>query len=265
MPPLPQFGLDNRVAIVTGSGQGIGKGIALAMAKSGADLVLAGINLANRAESESLMESVAQEVRSLGQRAIAVVADVRLATDVERMVATAIQEFGRVDILVNNAGGGFPAHFMDISERGFDAIVNNNLKSTFLCCKEVGRVMLEQRYGSIINLASGAAFDPAPHQPVYGATKAAIVNLTRTLAIEFAPHVRVNVVAPGLTLTEGLYTRYAPNAEEEIKRRGSGLAGGRLAMPEDLGMATVFLASDAASYISGQILSVNGGGRAIID
>ena len=165
--------------------------------------------------------------------------------------------------MVNNAGGGFAAHFMDISERGFEAIVRNTFKSTYLCCRAAGRVMLEAGGGAIINLASGAGMGPSPSQPVYGATKAGIINLTQSLAVEFAPKIRVNAIAPGLTATEGLRARYGADADNEISRQGQQFAAGRLALPEDMGLAAVFLASDAASYVSGVTLRVDGGGRAM--
>lgn len=265
MPALSEFSLDGRVAVVTGSGQGIGKGIALCLARAGADLVLAGISLADRSHDLDDLEAAAKEVRALGRRAVAVAADVRLADDVDKVVRTAQREFGRLDIMVNNAGGGFASRFMDISERGFEAIVRNNYKSTFLCCKAAGRAMLEARRGVIINLASGAAFGPSPNQPVYGGAKAAIVNLTQSLAVELAPYVRVNAIAPGLTLTEGLRSRYGADADEEIRRQGERFAAKRLALPQDMGLAAVFLASDAASYISGITIQVNGGGPAMAE
>ena len=262
MPGLAEFSLDGKVAVVTGSGQGIGKGIALALARAGADVVVAGISLADRSRDQADLDATAAEIGRTGRRAIGIPTDARSAEDVDNLVESALREFGRLDIMVNNAGGGFAARFMDINERGFEAVVRNNLKSTYLCCRAAGRVMLEAGSGAIINLASGSGMGPSPTQPVYGAAKAGIINLTESLAVEFAPAVRVNAVAPGLTLTEGLRARYGDDAEAEIGRQGRRFAAGRLATPEDMGLAAVFLASDAARFVSGVTLRVDGGGRA---
>ena len=167
--------------------------------------------------------------------------------------------------MVNNAGGSFYARFPDISEGGFDAIVRNNLKSTFLCCQAAGTVMRERQSGVIINLSSGAAFAGSIAQPVYAATKAGITNLTQTLAVEFAPHVRVVALAPGLTDTIGMRAGYGDEADARVAAQSQTMAAKRLATPRDMGLACVFLASNAASYVSGITLRVDGGGRAADD
>ena len=263
MPALSEFSLDGKTAIVTGAGQGIGHGIALALAEAGADIVLGGITVADRSRSMADLEGVAAEIHGLGRKAIPAVIDARLDEDVQTMVQTALNELGgRLDIMVNNAGGSFYARFPDINERGFDAVIRNNLKTTFLCCQAAGRVMLEQRRGVIINLSSGAAFAGSVTQPVYAATKAGITNLTQTLAIEYAPHVRVVAIAPGLTDTVGMRAGYGDQGDERVAAQSRTFAAQRLATPRDMGMAAVFLASDAASYVSGVTLRVDGGGRA---
>ena len=263
MPALSEFSLDGKAAIVTGAGQGIGRGIAMALAEAGADIVLAGINVADRSRSMADLEEVASEIRGLGRKAVPAVVDARLDEDVQTMIQTALSELGgRLDIMVNNAGGSFYARFPDINERGFDAVIRNNLKTTFLCCQTAGAVMREQQSGVIINLSSGAAFGGSVTQPVYAATKAGITNLTQTLAIEFAPHVRINAIAPGLTDTIGMRAGYGDQADERVAAQSRTFAAQRLATPRDMGMAAVFLASDAASYVSGITLQVNGGGRA---
>ncbi len=263
MPGLSEFSLDGKTAIVTGAGQGIGKGIALALAEAGANVVVAGITVADRSRSEADLEATADEIRSLGRTALPFVADVREDGDVRQMIEAGLHEFnGRLDIMVNNAGGSFYARFPDISERGFDAVIRNNLRSTFLCCQAAGSVMREQQTGVIINLSSGAAFAGSLSQPVYAATKAGITNLTQTLAIEFAPHVRVVAIAPGLTDTIGMRAGYGDQAEDRVAAQARTMAAQRLATPRDMGLACVFLASEAASYVSGITLRVDGGGRA---
>lgn len=264
MPTLEEFNLDGKVAIVTGAAQGIGKGIAIALAKAGADLILGGIALGDRDNDEVAMESVAKEIRALGRTAIPVVADVRVSEDIDKLFKVCIDKFnGKLDIMVNNAGGSFNGHFMDINERGFEAVTRNNLKTTFLGCQGAARIMLEQGHGTIINLASTTAFNPSTVQPVYGANKAAIINLTQTLAVEFGPTLRVNAIAPGLTDTEGLRAQYPETAEEHITEISQSRVAKRLATPQDVGLAVVFLCSDAASYISGVTIKIDGGGESV--
>ena len=265
MPGLHEFSLDGKTAIVTGAGQGIGKGIALALAEAGADVVVVGITVADRSRSEADLEATADEIRLLGRSALPVVTDAREDADVHAVIDTALKEFGGLDIMVNNAGGSFYARFPDISERGYDAVVRNNLKSTFLCCQAAGAVMRERQTGVIINLSSGAAFAGSIAQPVYAATKAGITNLTQTLAAEFAPHVRVVAIAPGLTDTVGMRAGYGDEADARVAAQSQTMAAKRLATPRDMGLAAVFLASDAASYVSGITLRVDGGGRAADD
>ena len=265
MPALSEFSLDGKTAIVTGAGQGIGKGIALALAEAGANIVVAGITVADRSQSEADLEATADEIRALGRTALPFVADSRDSAEVQALVEATLAEFGALDIMVNNAGGSFYARFPDISEGGFDAVVRNNLKSTFLCCQAAGSVMRERQSGVIINLSSGAAFAGSIAQPVYAATKAGITNLTQTLAVEFAPHVRVVALAPGLTDTIGMRAGYGDEADARVAAQSQTMAAKRLATPRDMGLACVFLASNAASYVSGITLRVDGGGRAADD
>ncbi len=265
MPALSEFNLDGKTAIVTGAGQGIGKGIALALAEAGANVVVAGITVADRSRSDADLEATADEIRALGRTALPFVVDARDSAEVHALVEATLAEFGALDIMVNNAGGSFYARFPDISEGGFDAIVRNNLKSTFLCCQAAGSVMRERQSGVIINLSSGAAFAGSIAQPVYAATKAGITNLTQTLAVEFAPHVRVVALAPGLTDTIGMRAGYGDEADARVAAQSQTMAAKRLATPRDMGLACVFMASDAASYVSGITLRVDGGGRAADD
>ena len=264
MPTLPEFNLDGKVAIVTGAAQGIGKGIAKSLAQAGADIVLAGISLGDRENDDAAMQSAAEEIKQVGNKVLPITADMRVLEDVENLIDQTLNAFGgKLDIMVNNAGGSFNNHFMDINDRGYEAVTRNNLRTTFLGCQAAAKVMLEAGHGSIINHASTTAFNPATTQPVYGANKAAIMHLTQTLAVEFAPTIRVNAVAPGLTDTEGLRAQYPENPEEVIATMSEDFAAKRLANPNDIGLTVVFLCSDAAAHISGVTIKIDGGGMAM--
>jgi len=247
---LSKFNLTDRVAIVTGGGQGIGKEIALAFAEAGAHVVVADM----RAE---IAQATAAEVRGLGRRALSVVTDVRDSEQVASMVQRARDEFGRIDILVNNAAGNFKAPFLELTEKGWDAVVRATLKSVFLCTSAVAKVMVEQRQGNIVNIASmdgiRASVDAAP----YGAAKAGVISLTKTLALELAPYnIRVNAIAPGYIDTPGTAQWRTPEVTEH---RRSHIALGRTGQPDDVATVALFLASEASSYITGETVVVDGG------
>ena len=251
--PTNCLSLEGKVAIVTGSGQGIGKAIALTFAKAGADLAITDINPVTA-------EFTASAINDLGRRSLAVSADVCENSQVEKMVNETIQKFGGVDILVNNAGGGFPTvPLLEMAEEAWDKVVTLNLKSTFLCCRAVGRVMVKQRRGSVINMASMAGLGPLPLGTNYGAAKAGVKNLTETLAMELAPYrVRVNALAPGpieTPMTAELYQKDPELREQRLKN----IPLKRLGKPEDIANLALFLASDASDYITGQTILVNGG------
>ncbi len=246
-----RFALSDKVAIVTGSGRGIGNGIALAFADMGADVVVA------ERDAEPA-EATAAEIRDRGRRALVVLSDVREQEQVDEVVRKAVDEFGHIDILVNNAGGMFMSEIAAISVKGWDAIIRANLKATFLCSKAVSAVMMDKKTkGSIINIASVNAFSGSPGSAAYGAAKAGIINFTQSLAIELAPHrIRVNAVAPGVIDTPGTLQWVTPEREAEIikvvplARRGK---------PEDVAGAAIYLASDYADYVTGQTIVVDGG------
>jgi NAD(P)-dependent dehydrogenase (short-subunit alcohol dehydrogenase family) len=188
---LQQFSLDNKIAIVTGSGQGIGRAIARTFAEAGADLVIADVRM-------DTAEATATDIRSLQRKAFTIQVDVRDKNQVDEMVTKTIEKFGCIDILVNNAGSGhMTVPLVEMSEEEWDKWVTLNLKSTFLCCKAVSRVMMRQKRGTIINMASMAALGAYPMGANYSAAKAAIKNLTETLAVELGPHhIRVNALPP---------------------------------------------------------------------
>lgn len=254
---LTMFGLPSRVAIVTGSGRGIGKGIALAFANAGADIVVAEID-------KSLAEQTASEIAPLGRKTLVVPTNVCVQGQVDQMVEQTLKKFGKIDILVNNAGGwSVKSRVIDMKEADWDKTIELNLKSVFLCCKAVGNVMVKQHKGAIVNISSLSGFVPYTDAPHYAAAKAAVANLTMTLAEELAPHkIRVNAIAPGSVETELL---------ERIYRDQPGLRDfriktvplGRLGRVEDIAAAALYLASDAADWVTGEVMFVRGGMRGI--
>jgi 3-oxoacyl-[acyl-carrier protein] reductase len=251
---ISQFDLTDRTAIVTGGGQGIGKGICLALAQAGANIVVVDLN-------HSTAEATAREIEALGRKALAIRADVRNREQIEAMVRQAVEVFGNIDILVNNAGGIGPEHFvaaMEISELTWDDVINNNLKSVFLCSQAVAKSMIEQKKGTIVNIASVAAFVGHPFCVPYGVSKAGVVNLTQTMANILGPHnIRVNAVAPGSISTETREVIYALHPEL-ARLRQEAIPLGRQGTIEEVAWVVAFLASDASAYISGQVIRIDG-------
>lgn len=245
------FSLGGKVAVVTGSSRGIGRAIAVGLARAGADLVLV-------ARSAQGIAAAAQEAQALGRRALGLAADVTDRAQIERVVERAVQEYGRIDILVNNVGGSpFACAVEDIQEGGFDKVFHRNVKSMFLCCQAVGRIMRSQGGGCIINMASVDGRHPTPGLALYGAAKAAVVSFTQTLAVEWARYnIRVNALAPGLVETDMtasfLATRHAAEVMRAIPLR-------RAARPQDIVGAAIFLASEASAYMTGEVVYVSGG------
>lgn len=248
---LSKFALTDRVAIVTGAGRGIGKGIALGFAQAGAHVVAC-------ARTVEQIEATAEEIRALGRKSLAIPTDVRESEQVDNMVSKTVEEFGRIDILVNNAGGLFVVAVLDMSERAWDAIIRENLKSVFLCSKAVAKVMVEQKKGSIVNLASMAGRTGSPGMAHYGAAKAGIINLTQSLSAEWAPYkIRVNAIAPGPVWTPGAPIVWpTPEVQAQVVSR---VLLGRFGQPEDIAAAAIYLASDASDWVTGQTFEINGG------
>jgi 3-oxoacyl-[acyl-carrier protein] reductase len=249
---LQQFSLNNKIAIVTGSGQGIGRAIARMFAEAGADLVIADIRM-------DTAEATATDIRSLQRKAFTFQVDVRDKNQVDEMVTKTIEKFGCIDILVNNAGfGHMTVPLVEMNEEEWDKCVTLNLKSTFLCCKAVSRVMMRQKRGTIINMASMAALGAYPMGANYSAAKAGIKNLTETLAVELGPYnIRVNALAPGVIETQLTAELYERRPELKIQRLKN-IPLGRLGTPEDVANVALFLASDASSYISGETIPIKG-------
>jgi len=249
---LSIFSLSGKVAVVTGAGRGIGRGIALGFADVGANVVLA-------ARTASDIEAVAAEVRDKGGRALAVPADARNPEQVAALVDRAVGEFGGIDVLVNNAGGSFGAPFLDLSHNAWDSVIRENLDSVFLCTRAVVDRMIERGGGSIINVASLAGQVPYPNWSHYGAAKAAVLNLTQTLAVELGPHnIRVNAILPAYVETEFLRQRHEEDPAMR-QRRLDMLPIGRFGTPEDAAAVAVFLASDASRFVTGAQILLSGG------
>jgi NAD(P)-dependent dehydrogenase (short-subunit alcohol dehydrogenase family) len=250
------FSLDGRVAIVTGSGTGIGRATARVLAEHGAHLVLA-------ARRAPLLEETATTVRGLGRRALVIPTDVSDEEACERLVAATLEEFGQVDVLVNNAGGSINKTPEDVTVAEWHQVVDQNLSSVWFMSRLVATPMLGRGRGAIVNISSGASFLALPMVAPYGAAKAGINSLTRALAAAWTSQgVRVNAVACGAVKTEGYgrSTKRAQLSDDAIL--GPGNAIGRIGRPEEIAYPVLFFASDASSYCSGQTLWVNGGVRA---
>jgi len=242
--------LDGQVAVVTGSSRGIGRAIALELGAHGCRVVV------NYHQNQDAAQEVAKLVREQGSEAVVQAADVSIAEQAQKLIDTAVSTFGSLDILVNNAGVNRDGLSMRMPEADWDAVLDTNLKSAFLCCKAAQRSMLRKRYGRIINIGSVAGLVGNAGQVNYASAKAGLVGLTKALARELAPRsITVNLVAPGYVSTE--MTAKLP--EELMQKIIASIPLQRLAQPEEIAKAVVFLASPAAGYITGQVLTVDGG------
>ncbi len=267
--PLDELNLEGRVAVVTGAGRGIGQAIALCFAEAGADIVAL-------ARTKEQIEDTAAQARKLGRRALAIPTDVTKATDVRKAVEQAAAEFGRLDILVNNAGtavpkplvplpghhpegvGDLPNYFAPTSLKEWRSVVDLQLTGAFLCCRAVGQHLVNQQRGKVINISSIFAARGFPFGLNYGVAKTGLVGLTMSLAVEWAPYnVQVNCIAPGHFYTHMVARMHdTPRVRERML---STIPFRRTGNLRDLGLLSVYLASSASDYMTGQTLFVDGG------
>lgn len=242
--------LGNKVAIVTGGSRGIGRSVAIALAKSGAKVVV------NYAGNAAAAQEVVELISSQGGQAIAVQADVALTESVETLVKATLDKFGRIDILVNNAGITRDTLLMRMKEEDWDAVMNTNLKGVFNCTKAVSRIMMKQKSGRIINMTSVVGIMGNAGQANYAAAKAGVIGFTKSMAKELASrNITVNAIAPGFITTD----MTAVLSDQVKSDLAQNIPLARLGAPEDVAAAVVFFASDYAGYITGQTLNVDGG------
>lgn len=252
MEDFPRFDLNGRVALVTGAARGLGRAISLALAQAGADVAL-GLRDVNTGGE------LVGEIEALGRRALPLQMDITRMEEIGSAVEQAVAHFGRIDILVNNAGLGKEALAEAVREEDFDLTVAVNLKGTFFVSQAVGRVMIEQGYGRIINLGSQAGFVALPTESIYCMTKAAISHLTKCLAVEWGKYnITVNCVAPTFINTPGTAAALGdPAFHADVLERIAGLH--RVGQPMEVAGAVIFLASPAASLITGDTILIDGG------
>ncbi|MFI5002336.1 MAG: SDR family NAD(P)-dependent oxidoreductase [Reyranellales bacterium] len=241
-----------KVVLVTGAQQGIGRAMALAFAEAGADIAI------NWLDDEAAAAGVAHDVREHGRRAMLVKADVAQVAADRAMVAAVLDELGALDVLINNAGVFPRVPFLEMSEADWNYVLDVNLKGSCFCAQAAAKAMIARgKAGAIVNLTSGAALRSSPRGVHYVASKGGVIALTRAMALELAPYrIRVNAIAPGVTDTA--QPRYG-HSEAELTAVAQANPLGRMAEPDDIARAALFLASDDAAYVTGQTLHVNGG------
>jgi meso-butanediol dehydrogenase/(S,S)-butanediol dehydrogenase/diacetyl reductase len=249
-----------RVALVTGAGQGIGRGIALRLAREGFDVAVLDVN-------GETAQAVCDEVRATGARGMALVVDLLDVPAIGVAIERLVREMGRLDVLVNNAGNVPITPLMDITEAEWDHVLDLNLKATFFCLQAAGRVMMAQQSGCIVNMTSISGLGPRPDQTHYAAAKAGVISLTTSAALTFAPYgITVNAVCPGIVdtpLTQQIHTDRGRLAgislEESLARKVAHIPLGRIETPEDVAGVVAFLVSPDGAYITGQTIVVDGG------
>ena len=249
---MEQFRLDDKVAVITGAGRGIGAACATTFAEAGADVVIG-------ARSEDQLADVAAEVEAHGRRAVVVAGDLSSRKGLAALVDAATAELGGIDVIVNNVGGSMPQAFMDTSERAFDGALRWNVTTAFNLTQLAVPSMRERGGGSVVNIASSAGIFPSRGFAAYGTAKAALIHLTLELAQDLAPRIRVNAVCPGATATSAL--DIVLQNEELERAMVAGTPLGRLGEPWEIAAAALYFASPAGAYATGQVLAVDGGIR----
>jgi NAD(P)-dependent dehydrogenase (short-subunit alcohol dehydrogenase family) len=248
---FPSFDLTDKVAVLVGAGRGIGRTLALGLANAGADMVIC-----SRTRSE--LESLAQEIHSMGRRALVQSTDVTVLNDIENLAETAKREFGKIDILVNNSGTNFHEPALNVTEEHWDTVIDTNLKGLFFCSQIIGRIMVEQKSGKIVNIGSTFGLVGNESRAAYCASKGGVTQLTKVLAIEWAQYnINVNAIAPTATKTPMNRKLFDdPAWRNEVLRK---IPAGKFCEPVDLVGALVFLSSEASNMVTGVTLPVDGG------
>ena len=249
---MNMFDLSNKVAIVTGGNRGIGLAIARGFAGAGATVVIA-----NRRAAEG--EKAAEALRREGLNAVAIPTDVTKMDSVQSLVSKVVHDFGKIDILVNNAGLMVRKPVEEITEEDWDSVINTNLKGMFFCCQLIGREMIRNKRGRIINISSVRSQKIASNRSVYAISKAGVSNLTRVFAYEWGKHnITVNAIAPGTIITE-FNQKHFEEHPEELAEIVKAIPRGRAGAPQDCVSAALFLASDASDFVTGHVLFADGG------
>jgi len=246
MEVMEKFRLQGKVALVTGAGRNLGKSIALSLAEAGADVAVTSRTL-------SEIQITGQEIRKKGRKALAIPMDVTKLSQVERTIQKIVSDFGRIDILVNNAATRSFKSILEIAEEEWRSVIDTNLTGAFLCCKAVGPVMIRQGGGRIINISSRTGLQGMVNRVAYCASKGGLIQLTRALALEWAPYnILVNSVAPGLMNT--------PETSKAIQEgKAAAIPLKRAGEPEEIAPLIVYLASEACSYMTGEVILIDGG------
>jgi len=248
--------LNGKVAIVTGGSRGLGKGYALALAEAGANVAIADIISAE--EALSALKKISSEAKDERRKFLAIKFNVTNLSSINQMVEKVVDEFGKIDILVNNAGMNIRKPAIEVTGEDWDKVVNTNVKGAFFCAQAVGKVMIKQRRGKIINIGSLTSKVALPNMVAYAVSRGGILMLTKSLAIEWAKYnINVNAIGPGYFKTPQTAPLFAD--KQWVKETLKKIPLGRTGLPEDLGGTVVFLASEASDYITGQIIFVDGG------